>query len=284
VGSGIGVAAYHPEAARLAHRLAGERKASGVAWFMTGGNLGFATGPLVTALFIPLLDARATTVILIPAAVVCGVLLARRAQVALPVIPVHEARAAGGRTDVRGMTLMVALTTLRTWTQFGLLLLVPLILTEEDGWSDRASGLAIFAFTMAMTAGTIVGAVVADRIGGRRMLALSLPLAAPLVVGVALAPTAAAVVCLALTGFVTLASMSVTVVMGQAYMPHRMALAAGLMIGFASIGSAAPGLALVGVIADATSRETALLVVATFPLVAGLLAALLPRPPEPVPA
>jgi FSR family fosmidomycin resistance protein-like MFS transporter len=278
VGSGIGVAAYHPEAARLAHRLAGERKASGVAWFMTGGNLGFAAGPLVTALFIPLLDARATVVVLIPAAVVCGVLLARRARVTLPVTPVHEARAAGGRSDVRGMTLMVSLTTLRTWTQFGLLLLVPLILTEERGWSDRQAGLAIFAFTMSMVFGTIAGAALADRIVGRRMQAWTLPLAAPLVVGVALAPTGVAVACLALCGFVTLASMSVTVVMGQAYMPHRMALAAGLMIGFASIGSAAPGVILIGAIADATSRETALLVVAAFPLVAGLLAAMLPRP------
>ena len=69
--------------------------------------------------------------------------------------------------------------------------------------------------------------------------------------------------------------------MGQAYLPHRMALAAGLMIGFASIGSAAIGLALIGAIADATGRQTAILVTARFPLVAGLLAALLPRPRGP---
>jgi FSR family fosmidomycin resistance protein-like MFS transporter len=244
---------------------------------MTGGNLGFATGPLVIALFIPLLDARATVVVLIPAAAVAAVLLEQRRRLALPVVPVHEARAAGGRTDGRAMGLLVALTTMRTWTQFGLLLMVPLVLTEERGWSDRASGLAVFAFMLAATLGTIAGSVLADRLGGRRMIAWTLPLGAPLVVGVALAPTAAAVACLALAGFVVMASMSVTVVLGQAYMPHRKALAAGLMIGFASIGSAAPGVALVGLVADAAGRRAALLVVALFPLLGGLLALLLPR-------
>jgi FSR family fosmidomycin resistance protein-like MFS transporter len=75
-----------------------------------------------------------------------------------------------------------------------------------------------------------------------------------------------------------MASMSVTVVMGQAYMPHRMALAAGLMIGFASIGVATLGLALVGAVADAAGRDSAMWAVAAFPLVGAALAALLPLP------
>src|SRR3990172_5446414 len=53
VASGLGVAAFHPEAARVANHLAGGRKATGVAWFSVGGNLGFAAGPLVAALTFP---------------------------------------------------------------------------------------------------------------------------------------------------------------------------------------------------------------------------------------
>jgi MFS transporter, FSR family, fosmidomycin resistance protein len=278
VGSGIGVAAYHPEAARVAHALAGDRKATGVAWFMTGGNLGFAVGPLITALFIPLAGTRATLAILVPGAIVAAVLLAQIRRVALPLIPVSARRAATGGPHGPGFALLVVVTTMRTWTQFGLLLLVPLILTEERGWSDRAAGAALFAYTGGMVLGTIGGSILADRIGGRRMLVVTMPIAAPLVLGFLYAPSPVGVVLLGLCGAAAMASMSVTVVMGQAYMPHRMALAAGLMIGFASIGVATLGLALVGAVADAAGRDSAMWAVAAFPLVGAALAALLPLP------
>jgi hypothetical protein len=48
------------------------------------------------------------------------------------------------------------------------------------------------------------------------------------------------------------------------------------MIGFGAIGSAPPGLALFGAIADSAGREAALWGVAALPLVGGALALLLP--------
>ena len=45
--SGIGVAAFHPEAARLANLAAGDKKATGIGLFGIGGNAGFAVGPLL---------------------------------------------------------------------------------------------------------------------------------------------------------------------------------------------------------------------------------------------
>ena len=46
---GVGVAAYHPEAARLANRAARENKATAMSIFSFGGNAGFALGPLLLA-------------------------------------------------------------------------------------------------------------------------------------------------------------------------------------------------------------------------------------------
>src|SRR5213593_3351095 len=49
--SGFGVAAWHPEGYRTATQVAGEKKATGVSIFSTGGNIGIALGPpLITAL------------------------------------------------------------------------------------------------------------------------------------------------------------------------------------------------------------------------------------------
>src|SRR3954466_2398961 len=42
--SGLGVAAYHPQASRAAGRAAAG-SAAGMSWFTLGGNLGYAVGP-----------------------------------------------------------------------------------------------------------------------------------------------------------------------------------------------------------------------------------------------
>ena len=80
-----------------------------------------------------------------------------------------------------------------------------------------------------------------------------------------------------------MASFSVTVAMGQAYLPGRLALAAGLLIGFGAIGSAPIGLALFGWIADTAGREEAIWGLALLPLIGATLAFLLPAPPAPEP-
>lgn len=286
VGSGLGVAAFHPEAARVTNRLSGGRPASGLAWFMVGGNAGFAAGPLLVAAFIPLLDARAALAVLVPGAAVSLVLLAARERLSPAVVP-RPARSEAGRTDhVPGLVLLIVVTSMRTWIQFVALALVPLMLVQERGLSVSEGAYVVGAYSAAGALGTLAGAALSERIGGRAMLMYTMPPVAPLMAGFLLFDGAAGIACFVAAGFVLLASFSVTVAMGQAYLPGRLALAAGLMIGFAAIGSAPPGLALFGALADATSREAALWALCALPPVAGLLAALLPapRPYRPAPA
>ena len=167
---------------------------------------------------------------------------------------------------------------MRTWTQFCLLALAPLLLVDERGFSDAEAGLAVAAFAGAGAVGTIAGALLADRVGGRRMLLWTLPVVSPLVAGFLLTGGALSIVLLAAAGFVLMASFSVTVMMGQEYLPDRLALAAGLMIGFGAIGSAPPGLALFGAIADEAGREAAIWGIAALPLLGALVTLLLPEP------
>lgn len=274
---GLGVGGYHPEAARVANQMAGAKKARGVAWFTIGGNLGFAIGPLMVALFVPLLDERTTLIFLVPGALACTLLLANRGRVALPIIASHRTLETPGRTDMRGMVLLVSAVSLRTWIQLGLMTIVPLYLTDERGLSARAVGFVIFAFVMTGSIGTYVGAAVADRIGGRAMFVGSMPLAAPLVATFILTDGAISIVAFAAAGFILMASFSATVVMGQQYMPHRPALAAAWVLGFAAIGAATPWLPAIGAIADAAGRATALWIMAAIPLASASIAAFLPR-------
>jgi FSR family fosmidomycin resistance protein-like MFS transporter len=68
--SGIGVAAFHPEAAKIANLAAGEKKATGVSTFVAGGNLGFAFGPLTATLILSAFGINGTVYMLVPVSLV----------------------------------------------------------------------------------------------------------------------------------------------------------------------------------------------------------------------
>lgn len=277
-GSGLGVAAWHPEGARVANRISGSRPSTGLAWFMVGGHLGFSAGPLIAAFAIPLFGITATLIFIVPGIVAATLIVIGRRHVTVDLEPAAAAKALSGASHIPGLILILAVTSMRTWAQFGVLALAPLYLAEQRGFSDTAVGLVIFAFAMGGVIGTFGGAWLAERIGGGQMLVWSLPWVTPLIGVFILVSGPLGVIALVLGGILLLASFSVTVAVGQSYLPHRLALAAGLMIGFGAIGSAPLGLAMLGSIADILGRETALWITATLPLIGALMAMFLPEP------
>jgi FSR family fosmidomycin resistance protein-like MFS transporter len=91
-----------------------------------------------------------------------------------------------------------------------------------------------------------------------------------------LAPSyAVAAILLALIGFVTVMSFSVSVVMGQESLPSRLGIASGVTLGFA-IGVGGVAAALLGLLADAAGLETVMWTVALLPFAGLGLALLLP--------
>ena len=95
-----------------------------------------------------------------------------------------------------------------------------------------------------------------DRIGRRRVLIGSIVAQIPLLLGFMLAPAgSSAGVLLAAIGFVTVMSFSVSVVMGQEYLPSRLGIASGVTLGLA-IGMGGVAAALLGVLADHSGLET----------------------------
>jgi len=68
--SGLGIGAFHPEAMKAAHGASGSRRASGMALFSTGGNLGFSLGPLIATGAIAGLGLSGGVLLLVPATVV----------------------------------------------------------------------------------------------------------------------------------------------------------------------------------------------------------------------
>ena len=278
--SGLGVAAYHPEGYRTANQVAGDRKATGLSLFSIGGNIGFALGPPAVTLLVPRFGLPGTLGLLGPGLLVAALLatiLPTLIPAAAPGAPRGAVRRSG--RDMRGaMALLIGVVTVRSWTQLGLVTFVPFLYVDALGKDPRLVGPLLFAFLGAGAVGTLAGGPLADRWGPRRYIVASFLLSTPLIVLFLWRPAGwVAVAALAGAGFVLVSSFSVTVALGQAYLPRHLGMAAGLIVGLA-IGTGGLGVTLLGWIADHWGLYAALHLVAALPL-AGLAAALcLPEP------
>src|SRR5436190_13008393 len=96
--SGFGVAAYHPEGYRTATQVAGEKKATGVSIFSTGGNIGIALGPpLITAL-ITMYGTPGSLGMILPGLLVAGLLMAVLPGLSRPLPAPRDGRPPASRT------------------------------------------------------------------------------------------------------------------------------------------------------------------------------------------
>src|SRR5438094_3022650 len=74
--SGVGVAAFHPEGSKFAAYASGRKRASGMAWFSIGGNLGFALGPVATTALVAALGLRGGLLLAVPCVLVAAGIVA----------------------------------------------------------------------------------------------------------------------------------------------------------------------------------------------------------------
>jgi FSR family fosmidomycin resistance protein-like MFS transporter len=278
--SGIGVAMFHPEAARFANWVAGDQKASGMRWFTVGGNLGFAVGPAFATAAISLWGLHGTIAAGIPVALVAGVVLLELRRLSA-FIPNHvKQRKSAGTDDWASFGKLSAFVIVRSMAYLGSVAFLPLYFVEVLHTSPAVGDAALVAYLLSGAAGTIAGGPIADRFGRKPVMLWSTGLTAVLfAVFVASTrgggPLWLALALIVVTGFVLVASQASFVVLGQEYLPNRVGLASGVTLGLAvSLGG---GLSpVLGAIADAHGVGASLLTIATLALAGTLIAFSLP--------
>jgi len=272
---GLGGAAFHPPAAALVHRHAGERKGMAMAFHITSGNLGQAMAPLMFAPYVQIFGLQATPWLMLPA-------LLLLATVLLPRVPsidrLHEGTAPQGfgalRPYARPLALLYCIVVLRTLTALSFSTFVPVMLTRR-GMSIAEAGTAASVFLIAVGAGGFVGGPFADRFGARRLIILSLVASVPFLAVAPMLSGWTLVAVLAVGGFLVQSTLPVNVTFAQTIAPVSAATVSSLMMGFAwgTGGLSAP---FVGMIADRIGIEQTLTTIAFMPLVGALIALRLP--------
>jgi FSR family fosmidomycin resistance protein-like MFS transporter len=275
--SGLGVAAYHPEGSKFASYVSGGRRASGMAFFSVGGNIGFALGPLVAAFALITLGLglEGGVLIAIPGVLVGIALLAMLRYIG-SFEPIAETGFGGSRerSQRRGMAVLLGVVGLRSLAHMGLFTFVPLY--EVSRGNSIAYGIRLLSlFLLAGAVGTLLGGPLADRFGRRPVMRASFAIAAPLIAIYAVAGGTIGSIALILSGAALVGTFGVSLVMAQEYMPARIGLASGLSIGMA-IGLGGIAAISLGALADAIDLEAAVLVTAIGPAIALFLTFALP--------
>jgi FSR family fosmidomycin resistance protein-like MFS transporter len=276
--SGVGVAAFHPEAARQVYAASGAKRATAMSLFGVGGNAGFAIGPALATPLQIAFGLRGTVFLILPVLVMAVVLLLARSA------------AAGGRPAAA--RLHVAPEDPDRWAPFGRLsgavvcraivfyglnTFIPLYWITRFARSKSEAAMALTVMLTTGVVGTLAGGWLADRFGRRVVISGSLTALFPLLVLLVAAQSAAAALLLLVPiGLALFAPFSVMTVLGQEYLPGRVGTASGVTVGLAmSLGGlAAP---ILGRIADLHGVRAALAALVFVPLVGAAIAFTLPK-------
>jgi FSR family fosmidomycin resistance protein-like MFS transporter len=246
--------------------------------FSVGGNVGFALGPLLTTPLVLIFGLPGTLGLVVLPAVMAVVLFRNLSHLHDLEAARKAAVAASGirrRDEWGAFSVLSSIVAIRSGVYFGLQAFVPLWFVTSLGTGEGTGNAALTAMLVAGAFGTLIGGQLVDTVGPRRVLVGSILASMPLLVLFPLVGATAGFAVLTAIGLVIIASFSVTVVLGQQYLPNRPGLASGVTLGLA-IGMGGLVATILGVVADSHGLETVLWIVACLPVPAALLSFLLP--------
>jgi FSR family fosmidomycin resistance protein-like MFS transporter len=277
--SGLGVAAFHPEAARFANYVSGSGRARGMSFFSVGGNAGFALGPALATPLVVVFGLPGVLFLALPAVAMATVLFYELPRM-LGFKP-EAVESAGERSDTAPehwwpFARMIGVVIVRSFVYFGLVAFVASYYERVLDVSPALGNAALTLMLFGGAAGTLTMGPLADRFGRRTILGASMLLLPPLIFCFTLAGPFVGMALLVLVGAATVGTFGITVVMGQEYLPGRIGLAAGLTMGL-SIGLGGVGAPLLGLVADSAGLSFTMLVIAVLPVLGILLTLTLPR-------
>lgn len=279
--SGIGIAAFHPEGARIANRVSGKKKGTGISIFSVGGNAGFALGPIIATASLLFWGLKGTLVLIVPAAIMAAILASQAGKLQELQIPVKKAGDVHGKTEKDEWVPFSRLTVVilcRSIIFYGLNTFLPLYWINILQQSQAVGGTALTILFTVGAVSTLFGGQLADRFGYNRIIRIGFAALLPLlVVFTVVHDVALATVLLVPLGAALFVPNSPMVVLGQKYLPNRLGLASGVTLGLAvSVGGITTP--VLGRFADIYGLPSAMHLISYVSILTAIVAFTLPAP------
>ena len=257
---GLGSAVFHPEATRMARHAAAGQQGFAQGIFQIGGHVGYAAGPLLAAIIV--VPRGQTSLAWMAAVAVLAMALmtwtgARYSEMRSAQLAETKKRSAGvaapsvapDRPMLLAMTVLVVLLLSKGAYTQAFTSYYTFFLIERFGLSVQLSQLMLFLYLVVGALGVMIGGMVGDRVGRRRVIWISILGSLPFAI---LLPY----VDLFWTGVL---SILISLIMASAFasiliyaidlVPHRIGLVGGLFYGL-SFGLGGLMAAALGLLAD----------------------------------
>ncbi|HET9952627.1 MAG TPA: MFS transporter [Candidatus Eisenbacteria bacterium] len=273
--AGLGVAAFHPQSAALVMATS-ERRGMAMAFFVTGGTIGFSVGPMFAVGIVSAFGLERTWLAAIPGIVVSGLLLAWFVRVAprerheMKIAPLRRLR-----PIARPLSLLYLATVARSSVSYGFMTYLSLYLSGR-GYTLAQSGAVVSLYLLLGSLGGFLGGWLSDRMGGARVIFWSFVTATPLYAAFLVLPDRAGIPCLVAGSFLLQSSLPVNVVLGQELSPEHSSTIASLLMG-AAWGFGALIIGPIGALADRQGLHAGLTALSCMLVVGLVCAALFPR-------
>ena len=159
--SGIGIAAYHPEAARLVNFAAGTNKGTAMSLFGVGGTVGFTLGPLLVTAALLQWGLKGSLILLVPVTVMSLVMISHFAKFESLRDEAkknkHKFEGEIVRENWRAFTRIAVIVSGRSVIFFGLNIFIPIYWIDELSQSKIAGAVALTIFAGSGIVGNLFG-------------------------------------------------------------------------------------------------------------------------------
>ncbi|MFW5692126.1 MAG: MFS transporter [Chloroflexota bacterium] len=297
----LGSGAFHPAGAMHAANSERGQEATSLSYFFLMGQFGLALGPVVAGLLLDAANPASDGVFAMPfngvvntfifsghvaSIYLVGVLVIPVVWWMFSVLPVsslyREVLANSPRRAPLKLSalpwgafsVLGAMVALRSLAQPGSVTFIP-VLFQQKGWTPSEYGVITSLFWVGSGIAGIVFGNLADHFDRRRVVAITLMLAAPTFFLLPVFDGATALLLAVAAGALSGGSHSIIVVLAQELIPAAKGFASGAILGFI-FGMGALGSVLIGSLSDSIGLGTTFQLVAVAIVIAGVLALLLP--------
>lgn len=269
--AGLGTAAFHPQASTMISVISKQKRAILLSLFIAFGNIGFALSLLVLPPFFEHFGLKATLFTIIPGIIVAVLLYffaPKQEYLKGRATPFSEVLSSI-RSASKELFIIISVIAIRALVYTGILTMFPLYFSNMSlivSWNNL-----MFIMLFCGAIGGVIGGLLSDRFGRKKLTVFSLILTTPLLYAFINTSGLLSTVLLALAGASLLSSFSVTVIQAQEAIPNNKSLASGISMGFANgIGSLL--VIPVGRIGDLYGLPNAFMLLFALPVLAGLVA------------
>jgi MFS transporter, FSR family, fosmidomycin resistance protein len=246
VAGGVGIGSFHPQAAAMASRAAGDRKRIGMAMFSAFGTLGFAFGPFAITRIVARFGLEHSYYVIAVGLLMSAILY----RICPPLDAPLKAEPTNSRIKSpllaalhaawKPLALLYAITVIRSGLQVTTSNYLPFLLSEQ-GYNLTGTGNVMTVFLLMGGLGGLAGGVLAERTSGRLVTLLSGLLAGPLMMAAFWVSGPLSLALLGAGGFFLLSTLPVNVAMAQELAPGQTSTVSALMMGAAwGVGALAP--------------------------------------------